>query len=145
MPVTLDSAQEAILIALSCLGLDRVEDARVVRIKNTLKIAEVDVSENLLPEVAKRDDLSQAGDPSPDRLRRDRLPPAVLRIRGQALTLTFRRRVPSRGAGNQSQGLTPSVGARALEDLLHDDRVHPAPVQAPLLPVDPHLAEPARP
>jgi hypothetical protein len=25
----------------------------------------VDVSENLLPEVAKRDDLSQAGDPAP--------------------------------------------------------------------------------
>jgi hypothetical protein len=65
MPVTLDSAQEAILIALSCLGLDRVEDARVVRIKNTLKIGEVDVSENLLPEVAERDDLSQVGDPTP--------------------------------------------------------------------------------
>jgi hypothetical protein len=42
-----------------------VEDARVVRIKNTLQIAEVDVSECLLPEVAKRDDLSQVGDPTP--------------------------------------------------------------------------------
>ena len=62
MPATLDSAQEAIAIALSCLGLDRAEDARVVRIKNTLQIAEVDVSECLLPEVAKRDDLSQVGD-----------------------------------------------------------------------------------
>ena len=47
MPATLDSTQEAISIALSCLGLDRVEDARVVRIKNTLQIAEVDVSECL--------------------------------------------------------------------------------------------------
>ena len=65
MPATLDSAQEAISIALSCLGLDRVEDARVVRIKNTLQIAEVDVSESLLPEVAKRDDLTQVGDPGP--------------------------------------------------------------------------------
>jgi hypothetical protein len=65
MPATLDSAQEAIAIALSCLGLDRVEDARVVRIKNTLQIAEVDVSECLLPEVAKRDDLSQVGDAAP--------------------------------------------------------------------------------
>jgi hypothetical protein len=65
MPATLDSAQEAIAIALSCLGLDRVEDARVVRIKNTLKLTEVDVSENLLAEVAKRDDLSQVGDPTP--------------------------------------------------------------------------------
>jgi hypothetical protein len=65
LPAVLDSAAEAIAIALSCLGLDRVEDARVVRIKNTLKIAEVDVSENLLPEVAKRDDLTQVGDPAP--------------------------------------------------------------------------------
>jgi hypothetical protein len=65
MPATLDSAQEAIGVALSCLGLDRVEEARVVRIKNTLKITEVDVSENLLAEVAKRDDLSPVGDPAP--------------------------------------------------------------------------------
>jgi hypothetical protein len=65
MPATLDSVQEAIAIALSCLGLDRVEDARVVRIKNTLQIAEVDVSESLLPEVAKRDDLTRVGDPAP--------------------------------------------------------------------------------
>ena len=65
MPATLDSTQEAIAVALSCLGLDRLEDARVVRIKNTLQIAEVDVSERLLPEVAKRDDLSQVGDATP--------------------------------------------------------------------------------
>jgi hypothetical protein len=65
LPVVLDSAREAIAIALSCLGLDRVEDAKVVRVKNTLKIAEVDVSENLLPEVAKRPDLSPVSDPAP--------------------------------------------------------------------------------
>jgi hypothetical protein len=65
LPAVLDSAEEAISIALSCLGLERVEDARVVRIKNTLKIAEVDVSENLLAEVAKRDDLTKVGDPTP--------------------------------------------------------------------------------
>ena len=38
---------------------------RVVRVKNTLRIAEVDVSESLLPEVATRDDLTQVGDPAP--------------------------------------------------------------------------------
>jgi hypothetical protein len=65
LPVVLDTAEEAIGVALSCLGLDRVEDARVVRVKNTLKIAEVDVSESLLPEVAKRDDLSQVSEPTP--------------------------------------------------------------------------------
>ena len=65
MPVVLDSAEEAIAVALTCLGLDPIEDARVVRIKNTLKIAEVDVSENLLPQVARRDDLTPVGDPAP--------------------------------------------------------------------------------
>ena len=65
LPTALDTAQDAIAIALSCLGLERTEDARVVRVKNTLKIAEVDVSENLLPEVAKRDDLTPAGEPAP--------------------------------------------------------------------------------
>jgi hypothetical protein len=65
LPAVLDSAEEAISIALSCLGLDRIEDARVVRVKNTLKIAEVDVSENLLAEVASRDDLTRVGDPAP--------------------------------------------------------------------------------
>src|SRR5262245_32433606 len=33
------------------------------------------------------------------------------------------------------------VGARSLENLLHDERVHPAAVQASLLPVDSDLAE----
>ena len=65
LPVVLDNTREAIAIALSCLGLDRVEDARVVRIKNTLRIAEVDVSANLLGEVEKRDDLTPVGDPAP--------------------------------------------------------------------------------
>jgi hypothetical protein len=65
MPNVLDTAQDAIAVALSCLGLERVEDAKVVRVKNTLKIAEVDVSENLLPEVARRADLAPAGDAAP--------------------------------------------------------------------------------
>ena len=58
-------ARDAIAVALSCLGLERVEDARVVRIKNTLRLAEVDVSETLLAEVAKRDDLTQVSEPAP--------------------------------------------------------------------------------
>src|SRR5262249_11958107 len=65
MPATLDSVHEAVAVALSCLGLDRVEDARVVRVKNTLQITEVDVSESLLPEAAKRSELTQLGDPAP--------------------------------------------------------------------------------
>ena len=86
MPATLDSAQEAIAIALSCLGLDRVEDARVVRIKNTLQIAEVDVSG--VPPARGREARRPlaGGRRGPARLRRGRLPPAVLsRVRPRRL------------------------------------------------------------
>jgi hypothetical protein len=63
LPPVLDSAREAIAVALSCLGLERVEDARVVRIQNTLRLAEVDVSEAFLPELGRRDDLTPLGEP----------------------------------------------------------------------------------
>jgi hypothetical protein len=63
LPAVLDSAREAVAVALSCLGLDRIEDARVVRIRNTLQLAEVAVSEALLPEVARRSDLAALGAP----------------------------------------------------------------------------------
>jgi hypothetical protein len=65
LPPVLDSTREAIGVALSCLGLDRPEDARVVRIKNTLRLAEVEVSEALLPELGRRPDLTAVGDPAP--------------------------------------------------------------------------------
>jgi hypothetical protein len=65
LPVVLDTAREAIGVALACLGLDRVEDARVVRVRNTLKLVEVDVSESLLPELAGRAELTRVSDPAP--------------------------------------------------------------------------------
>ena len=64
LPAVLDTAREAVAVALSCLGLDRIEDARVVRIQNTLQLAEVEVSEALLPEVARRPDLAPLGAPA---------------------------------------------------------------------------------
>ena len=64
LPAVLDTAREAVAVALSCLGLDRIEDARVVRIQNTLQLAEVEVSEALLPEVARRQDLAPLGAPA---------------------------------------------------------------------------------
>jgi hypothetical protein len=63
LPAVLDSAQEAVAVALSCLGLDRVEDARVVRILNTLRLTEVEVSEALVAELAGREDLTSLGEP----------------------------------------------------------------------------------
>jgi hypothetical protein len=65
LPPVLETDRDAIAVALSCLGLERVEDARVVRVKNTLRLAEVEVSEALLGDVAKRDDLAQASEPAP--------------------------------------------------------------------------------
>ena len=64
LPAVLDTTQEAIAVALSCLGLDRIEDARVVRVRNTLRLTEVEVSEAFLPEVAGRDDLTLLGEPA---------------------------------------------------------------------------------
>jgi hypothetical protein len=65
LPPVLDTARDAIAVALSCLGLDRPEDARVVRIKNTLRLGEVDISETLVPELTGRADLARLGDPAP--------------------------------------------------------------------------------
>ena len=65
LPTVLDSAQDAIAVALACLGKERVEDIRVVRIRNTLRLTEVDVSEALVPEVATRPDLTLLAEPAP--------------------------------------------------------------------------------
>jgi hypothetical protein len=64
LPPVLDTAQEAIAVALSCLGLDRAEDARVVRIQNTLRLTEVEVSEAFAKEIAGRDDLEPLTEPA---------------------------------------------------------------------------------
>jgi hypothetical protein len=64
LPPVFDSDRDAIAAALHCLALDRAEDARVVRIKNTLRLEDVEVSEVFLPEVAKRDDLRPVSEPA---------------------------------------------------------------------------------
>ena len=65
IPATYDTDREAIETALSCIGLTPADRARVVRIRNTLMLGEIEVSEAYLPEVAKRGDLTALGDPSP--------------------------------------------------------------------------------
>jgi hypothetical protein len=65
LPAVLDSAQDAVAVALACLGLERIEDARVVRIKNTLRLGELDISESFLPELATRADLIALAEPAP--------------------------------------------------------------------------------
>jgi hypothetical protein len=64
VPATYDTDREAIEAALSCIGLTPPENARVLRIRNTLMLGEIEVSEAFMPEVAKRGDLTPLGDPA---------------------------------------------------------------------------------
>ena len=65
VPATFDSDREAIETALSCIGLTPAEKARVIRIKNTLMLGEIEVSEAYTAELAKRPDLTAIGEANP--------------------------------------------------------------------------------
>jgi len=65
VPPTYDTDREAIETALSCIGLTPPERARVIRIKNTLMLGEIEVSEAFAADLAKRPDLTPLGDPTP--------------------------------------------------------------------------------
>jgi hypothetical protein len=58
VPATYETDREAIETALSCIGLTPPEEARVIRIKNTLMLGEIEVSEALMAEVSQRRDLT---------------------------------------------------------------------------------------
>src|SRR5438445_1372928 len=62
VPATYETDREAIETALSCIGLTPPERARVVRIKNTLLLGEIEVSEAYAAEVDKRRDLTLLGE-----------------------------------------------------------------------------------
>ncbi len=62
IPVTLETDREAIEVACKTFA---PESARVVRIKNTLELERIQVSEALLPEVRERPDLVVLDDPRP--------------------------------------------------------------------------------
>ena len=65
IPATFDSDREAVETALSCIGLTAPEQARVIRIKNTLVLGEIECSEAFLPDIAKRPDLEVVGEARP--------------------------------------------------------------------------------
>src|SRR5213595_2598586 len=65
LPLVFDSDREAVESALGCIGLTEPEHARVIRIKNTLMLGEIEVSEAFLPAVAQRADLTRLTDPAP--------------------------------------------------------------------------------
>jgi hypothetical protein len=65
IPATYETDREAVETALSCIGLTPPERARVIRIKNTLVLGEIEVSEAFLAQVAQRPDLTPIGDAAP--------------------------------------------------------------------------------
>jgi hypothetical protein len=65
VPATYETDRDAIQTALGCIGLTPPEGARVIRIRNTLKLGEVEVSEAFLPELGARSDLTRLTDPTP--------------------------------------------------------------------------------
>ena len=62
IPVTMQSDRAAIEAALDVQRLEHTEHARVVRIKNTLDIGQIEISETLLREFANHPDIDQAGE-----------------------------------------------------------------------------------
>jgi len=65
VPMAFDTDREAIETALGMIGLTPPEQARVVRIKNTLDLTEIDCSEALLAEVKAHRRLRPAAEPGP--------------------------------------------------------------------------------
>ena len=65
IPITFDTDRQAVEAALGTIGLVKPEEARIVRIQNTLLLEELDVSEALLSEVKQRDTLEILWGPKP--------------------------------------------------------------------------------
>lgn len=65
IPMVFETDQEAIRVALGSTGLTPPERSRIVRIKNTLQLDEVEVSEIYLEELKKKSDLEILKGPYP--------------------------------------------------------------------------------
>jgi hypothetical protein len=65
LPLTCDTDREAVEAALGTIGLVKPEEARIVRIQNTLLLEELEVSAALLPEVQSRHTLEMVWGPKP--------------------------------------------------------------------------------
>lgn len=65
LPLTFDSDREAVESALNCIGLTAPEQARVIRIRNTLMLGEIECSEAFLPDIEKSPDLEIVGEARP--------------------------------------------------------------------------------
>lgn len=61
IPVHFDTDRKVLDAVFETIGMIKPEDSKVVRIKNTLRLAQVEVSESLLEAVRAREDLEIAG------------------------------------------------------------------------------------
>lgn len=57
IPLTLDSGREALDVAIRCVGLIPTDKLKIMRIRNTSRLSEVDVSEGYAEELKNRQDL----------------------------------------------------------------------------------------
>ncbi|MGD8264465.1 MAG: hypothetical protein PVJ22_19030, partial [Desulfobacterales bacterium] len=57
IPLTLKNDQEAIEVAIGSVGIIPQEELKIMRIKNTMRLSEVEVSEAYRNEILKREDL----------------------------------------------------------------------------------------
>ena len=65
IPVIMESDREAIAAALDVLRIERPAQARIARIRNTLDLADIHISESLLHEFASHPQLEQQGELEP--------------------------------------------------------------------------------
>jgi hypothetical protein len=63
IPVAMNNEKEAIVVALKTCNRIKPEHARIVRIKNTLELEHIYISEAYLNEISNRDDVSIHSDP----------------------------------------------------------------------------------
>ena len=63
IPMVMDTAREATEAAAGSVGLIATDDLKLVRIQNTLRLEEIDVSTACLPALADRPDITMTGEP----------------------------------------------------------------------------------
>jgi len=71
IPVTLKDPKQAIQSAMESVGLIPVNELKIIRIKNTLKLDVIEVSTAYREEMAERTDLEMLSDARPMRFDRD--------------------------------------------------------------------------
>ncbi len=57
IPVALENDREALEVAIKCVGLIPVDKLRIMRIKNTARLSEIDISEGYKEDLSQRTDL----------------------------------------------------------------------------------------